>query len=59
VGGGEMRVYIIAALSFLFLQGCGEPSVDKIAEKIVKVETPHGKCIKVPQDLKVLSGMKA
>jgi len=38
-----MRVYMIAVLSFLFLQGCGEPSVDKIAEKIVKVETPHGK----------------
>ncbi len=38
-----MRGYILAGLSVLLLQGCGEPSVDKIADKIVKVETPHGK----------------
>ncbi len=38
-----MRIYIGALFTFLVLQGCGEPSVDNIAKKIVKVETPNGK----------------
>ena len=41
-----MRKYIVLLTGSLFtiiLSGCGEPSLDKIKKKIVKVETPHGK----------------
>ncbi|MEA3432945.1 MAG: transglycosylase SLT domain-containing protein, partial [Campylobacterota bacterium] len=40
-----MRKYLILTGSLLAigLQGCGEPSLDKIKKKIVKVETPNGK----------------
>ena len=31
------------SLSYLVLQGCGDPSMTDIADKIVKVETPKGK----------------
>lgn len=36
-------VLVTGSLFTLMLQGCGEPSMDEIKTKIVKVETPHGK----------------
>ena len=37
-------IYILATvLLSMLLQGCGEPSMTEISEKIVKVETPKGK----------------
>jgi len=41
-----MRKYLVlftGTLLLLSLQGCGEPSLDEIKSKIVKVETPNGK----------------
>ena len=41
-----MRKYVLMFTGTLFmmvLSGCGEPSLEKIQKKIVKVETPHGK----------------
>ncbi len=37
-----MNVIAITLISML-IQGCGEPSMTDISEKIVKVETPNGK----------------
>ncbi len=34
---------MVMVLTSIIIQGCGEPSMDEIAEKIVKVETPKGK----------------
>jgi len=34
---------IIITFISMLMQGCGEPSMEDIAEKIVKVETPKGK----------------
>lgn len=41
-----MRKYLIVltgSLLVIVLSGCGEPSLDNIKQKIVKVETPNGK----------------
>jgi len=34
---------IAVTFIYMFMQGCGEPSMTEISEKIVKVETPKGK----------------
>jgi len=42
----KMRKYLVLLIGSLLsigLSGCGEPSLDKIKKKIVKVETPNGK----------------
>jgi len=36
-------VLLVGSLFMIMLSGCGEPSLDKIKKKIVKVETPNGK----------------
>jgi len=36
-------ILFIGMLLIFVLQGCGDPSLDEIKTKIVKVETPHGK----------------
>ena len=44
--GFKMKKYLVlltGSLLSIVLQGCGEPSMDEIKEKIVKVETPNGK----------------
>ena len=40
---GRYLLVLAATLLSVLLQGCGEPTIDDIKEKIVKVETPHGK----------------